>query len=643
MAAAQPDTITHDLIDRICTRLVENKRVQQVLPDGGRLHVERQVPFLCIYRMPARNPADQTARLITGEASYLIAPTSRQHHQMLSLLVSRVVATLADIFDAFLLVEIWSSYAPLHITGEPTDEQLSRPTFRILAQTSPNDPILPTLAQLEKSLKRLHIAQQYATVEVLSARKTTPPGAGPLLTSKEARSVGCRMIGLEVVPVYYDKTGTILYPMVLQTLHHGMARALKHTFFTFVRTHTTQRPAHYHVLGRHAVVKAVWEVDQQLATISNASDFLLLVTPINSDEAWATFKRRNGQQTPVFTYRPLPIDPVLLKRTLYNIRIERVEDPSLFRLFYEKQRELDIQLSMLLERGSPNFLYGSLQLFGKVDDSLLETARDLLRRLSPRSRDDSHGGYWDAYRFARRAEEEIAYYRQSYPPLSAKVAVRDDITSSGLMVSQGNLLIGRQTRVPVRRVEPLLHHEIGTHVLTYFNGYSQPLQQLYTGLAGYDELQEGLAVLAEYLGGNLSRPRVRLLAARVVAAHMLADGASFVETYRELDTTYQFDQRTAFTITMRIYRGGGLTKDAIYLRGLLAVLDYVQRGGELAPLFVGKIAASHIPLVRELQLRTILHPAPMQPRYMQEPSTAARLERLRQGVTVSDLVERKNL
>jgi uncharacterized protein (TIGR02421 family) len=166
---------------------------------------------------------------------------------------------------------------------------------------------------------------------------------------------------------------------------------------------------------------------------------------------------------------------------------------------------------------------------------------------------------------------------------------------------------------------------------------------LYTGLAGYDELQEGLAVLAEYLGGNLSRPRVRLLAARVVAAHMLADGASFVETYRELDTTYQFDQRTAFTITMRIYRGGGLTKDAIYLRGLLAVLDYVQRGGELAPLFVGKIAASHIPLVRELQLRTILHPAPMQPRYMQEPSTAARLERLRQGVTVSDLVERKNL
>ena len=32
-----------------------------------------------------------------------------------------------------------------------------------------------------------------------------------------------------------------------------------------------------------------------------------------------------------------------------------------------------------------------------------------------------------------------------------------------------------------------------------------------TGLTGYDTLQEGLAVLSEYLVGGLSRPRLRLL------------------------------------------------------------------------------------------------------------------------------------
>ncbi|NIQ16470.1 MAG: DUF1704 domain-containing protein, partial [Candidatus Dadabacteria bacterium] len=69
------------------------------------------------------------------------------------------------------------------------------------------------------------------------------------------------------------------------------------------------------------------------------------------------------------------------------------------------------------------------------------------------------------------------------------------------------------------RVEALLQHEIGTHALTYFNGLSQPFKQLCIGLSGYEELQEGLAVLAEYLVGGLSKPRLRLLAGRVVAVN----------------------------------------------------------------------------------------------------------------------------
>ena len=149
-----------------------------------------------------------------------------------------------------------------------------------------------------------------------------------------------------------------------------------------------------------------------------------------------------------------------------------------------------------------------------------------------------------------------------------------------------------QSRIPSSRVEALIQHEVGTHVLTYHNGRAQRLRHLYTGFAGYDALQEGLAVLAEYLVGGLSRPRLRLLAARVVAAHLMIDGASFVETFRTLDRTYDFAQRTAFVVTMRTYRSGGLTKDAVYLRGLRQILDYLAGGGDLEPLFVGKIAAA---------------------------------------------------
>jgi uncharacterized protein (TIGR02421 family) len=216
--------------------------------------------------------------------------------------------------------------------------------------------------------------------------------------------------------------------------------------------------------------------------------------------------------------------------------------------------------------------------------------------------------------------------------------VRDDLYS-GLLVSRGELLIGRKAKIPAARVEALLQHEIGTHVVTYYNGRAQPLHQLASGLAGYDGLQEGLAVLSEYLVGGLSRPRMRLLAARVVAVEQLLQGASFVDTFRLLDRAYAFSQRTAYTVTMRVYRAGGLTKDAVYLRGLVEILDYLKRGGEIGPLLVGKIAADHVPLVRELQHREVLKPPPLRPRYMENPSALEKLEKLAAGLSVPELVE----
>ena len=99
--------------------------------------------------------------------------------------------------------------------------------------------------------------------------------------------------------------------------------------------------------------------------------------------------------------------------------------------------------------------------------------------------------------------------------------------------------------------------------------------------------REGLAVLAEYLVGGLSRHRMRILAARVVAARQLLDGASFIDTFRTLDRNYEFSQRTAYTVTMRIYRGGGLTKDAVYLRGLLQILRYLREDGQFEALTEG--------------------------------------------------------
>ena len=67
-------------------------------------------------------------------------------------------------------------------------------------------------------------------------------------------------------------------------------------------------------------------------------------------------------------------------------------------------------------------------------------------------------------------------------------------------------------------------------------------------------------MFVEYLVGGLTPARLRTLAARVVAVRSLLDGATFVDTFRVLHDQHGFSARSAFMISMRVHRGGGLTK-----------------------------------------------------------------------------------
>lgn len=634
-ATSKRGDISEKFIRVVCRRLKENKRVRRNLPVWGRLHIDRQLPFLCVYRQPVEGNDDGTERLIMGEASYLLASGQRKQYKSVSGLVQQIAAVLAEEFGTFLIFEIWASAAP-EANPLTAPHQLST-TFRI--HTPKDFSLYSTSDRLQRSLGNMKVLKKPVDVEMVYNSKSHPPKQLSLCAAHPPNENKIHYFGLEVTPVYRDiKTGQI-FPLVLRGLHHKMARALKQTFYEFARTQATHFPKHYQALGRHAMVQSVWRIDEQLAQVSNAFDFLLFATPTNADDAWNKFRRSNFEKPPTFFYRPLPYEPAKLKRDLYRIRIERIEDPTLEQIFREKQNELDRKIMLLAERGGKNFLYGSLQLFGEVDKPLYRLAQELLDKIPPRSREERKGGVLDADAFAQCAREEIEYYRQRYPAFTAKVEVRSDV--SGLLVSRGKLLIGRQTRVPASRVEALLQHEVGTHLLTYYNGQAQPFKQLYSGLTGYDELQEGLAVLSEYLVGGLSRPRMRLLAARVIAAKRLVEGKSFVDTFRELDRHHDFDQRTAYTIAMRVYRGGGLTKDAVYLRGLVHLLRYLKNGGELAPLFVGKISAAHVPLIKELLWRKILLPPPLKPRYMENSRALERLKALGQMTSLIDLLKRR--
>jgi len=630
-------TIPNSLINEIQDRLSKGKQVRRTLPLDGRLHIDRTLPFLVVYRQPHNYSDKGTDRLVKGEASYLIISDDPRLKPSLTILLRTIVKTLSEECKAFLIIEISSKLN--YKQDKKAEINISKPTFNIF--TSQTRPPTGTVETLERSIKRIRVLKHSAKVEVLYNGIRSSAGLPPLLSIQETRSLNCFIINLELEPVYRNSTSGELFPLVLRTIHQGLSIALKQAVFEFSRNQTTHRPPNYQALGRRAVVKAVWEIDDQLSEISNSFDFLLNVTPVNTESAWNKFQQSHFEKIPILYYRPLPISPSLIKRKLYNIRIEKVEDPTLSFIFREKQIELERQLTMLMDRGEPEFFYGSLQLYGKVTDELVKLAKNILAKIPPRSRERGPGHSITALEFAERAKEEFEHYKKSYPAFTSKVQVRDDTV--GLMVSRGNLLIGSEIKIPPSRVEALLQHEVGTHIVTYFNGKAQPFQQLYSGLSGYDELQEGLAVLAEFLAGGLSKPRMRLLAGRVIAADSLTSGASFLETFRILNNRFGFDQRTAFTIAIRIYRGGGFVKDAIYLRGLVELLKYLKNGGELEPLFVGKIATEHVSVIQELQYRQVLKPTPLRPRYIDDPGTVEKLSKLKKGLEPLELIERKQI
>ena len=271
-------------------------------------------------------------------------------------------------FGAFLIVEIWAGPDG----GKSADPAVPSvpPAFQIVVP--PSAALAKTVDVLARRLQHVKVLKQAVEVEVVERRGPSPPGMPPLLDGNSAGGPKLFTIGLVVPPVYRDAKTGAEFPLLMRRFRRSLGRALRQTFYRFTLSQTTHRPPHYHQLGRRAVVKAVWEIDEQLGKVSNTFDFLLQLTPVNADEAWQEFKESGFERIPEFHYRPTPFDPSLLKRQLYQVPIERVEDPALQHVFQEKQRELDRKVTMLAERDTPRFLFGSLQLYGAVEDDLFE-------------------------------------------------------------------------------------------------------------------------------------------------------------------------------------------------------------------------------------------------------------------------------
>ncbi|MCA9804597.1 MAG: flavohemoglobin expression-modulating QEGLA motif protein [Cyanobacteria bacterium HKST-UBA02] len=619
---------TSPLSAYVKSRLEDSKQVRRAVAPWGKISIDRQLPFLVVYRKPEGRTSLGDERFVMGEASFLTASGAESHHPGIAELVSEVASVLSEKFSAFLIIEVWISH--LEAKGDMPERP---PQFRLHLPS--RDYLKLDIDGFASALRRIRVQRQESVIEMVCQQSACPPGLMPLMGRKESVKKNIYFLGVEIFDVYRDSETNLDFPLMLQTIRRGFSRALKRFIFEFTHQHTTYRPRNFQVLGRRSLVKAVWEVDRQLADLSRSFDLVLCATPTNYHAAFEEFKKKHFEAQPRFLYRPVVVEPAELKRVLYSVPIERIEDPALAQLFRSQRQGLDRKLTMLADRGTKKFLYGSMQLYGVPEDSYIELARHVLATVPVDESEEPEPNLMTARMIAEEAKKEIAYYRNQNSDFGAQVEVRDDI--AGIMVSNGNLLINHRLKIPDHRVRALLQHEIGTHVVTYHNGRAQPFQQLATGLIGYDEVQEGLAVMAEFLAGGLSNKRMRILAGRVVGVGMMLAGATFVETYRELVHRYRFKRKPAFSLVMRVYRAGGFTKDAIYMRGLIWLFEYLKDGGNLETLLLGKMPQAQLPLIRELRWRNVLKPPSVMPRYLEFEEAKERLALIREGMTLEEL------
>ncbi|MDQ3194112.1 MAG: flavohemoglobin expression-modulating QEGLA motif protein, partial [Bacteroidota bacterium] len=493
--------ITDSVIQNICRLLEKNKPVKKSLPGNGRIHIDRRLPFICVYRKPLKYGDAGTQSLIHGTSSFIDGGSISDKE--LSKLLHSIAETLSDIFHSFLILEIWSEVE----TKIPSSNMLSsfRPNFRIFSNEREGSDIYSTFQILEKGLSSVSLNKQSSQAELLFSKCINPPGLPPLAGLQDLKKMNCHLAGLEVRPVYRNVLTCKLYPQVLASLSGQISYILNSAFFEFSKKLTTHDAKHFYALGKNSFVKPVGTVDKKLAALCDQFDFIIQVSPINEAEARFNFQQCKYKKIPVFFYKPLSFNPPEFKKLLWNIPIDEIEDPAIKNLFSGKRDEVDLQISMMVNIDSPGFHYGSLQLYGNVNKAL-STLADKILTIFPGKKHRGKSKKLDASQFYDYAIKEFEYYNSLYPLFTPVAEINKDMYS-GLIVSKGKLFIGKEFSVAENKVEALIQHEIGTHLLTYFNGLAQPFRQLHTGLSGYEELQEGLAVLSEYLTGGLNISR----------------------------------------------------------------------------------------------------------------------------------------
>lgn len=199
------------------------------------------------------------------------------------------------------------------------------------------------------------------------------------------------------------------------------------------------------------------------------------------------------------------------------------------------------------------------------------------------------------------AERMIAYFEAAFAErgLTGWVVEADPVMSARVLVDGAKRVIRVRTNARFRHrdLDRLVVHELDVHARRSMNGRAQALHCFATGLPGSLATEEGLAMVGEEVSGT-SSPGVLNRQLEVLRAIKHARTAGFKEVHDTLRD--RVGPGLAWGVTLRIKRGlsdpslpGVYAKDSVYLAGRTKVRAWLDDGGDIAKLYVGKVGLHH--------------------------------------------------
>ncbi|MCF7918046.1 DUF1704 domain-containing protein [Candidatus Gracilibacteria bacterium] len=348
----------------------------------------------------------------------------------------------------------------------------------------------------------------------------------------------------------------------------------------------------------HLDEKMIFNVDEKLCEIDEQIKLLSYINPRNLEEQKTLFLA-NPEFSPRFSYREFDLDAESMRRDLK--RLPEV-DHILYPLFENKIYEIEKKITVIQSVGSKDFPEASKHLFGAVTENTYRLALDFLKKHSQSDVPD------ESKELELKEAKNIIHDFLKTHKLSHWKLKEVQETVSDIQVTKRNLiLLKKGATFRENRLKALLVHEIGTHVFRFENGKMQSLRIFERGTAGYLKTEEGLAIWNQNKIGLTLGEKFLKPAYQVVAIHM-AKKMSFCDLFHFLKDTYDLNDELAWRVCVKAKRGfrdtadvGAFSKDQIYFTGHKEIEKFVEKGGEISDLYIGKIKIEDLKLLKDVK------------------------------------------